>query len=273
MDAQNTSSKEKLHLFQQNLKNRLFGFLFRVPTQNLPSHIGNYFVLGIAYFAGAFHWAWFLNYGRVEYKYIDWQKFFDYYGVIQKALAEKTIPYFMPYFYKGTNQFLAIPETDLSPTIFLLKFLSVEDFFLTQIIVAYSMGFLGCLWLKKKYRWSLITFSVFFLLFNFNGHITSHLAVGHWIWISYFLFPFFMGWILSLAEGDVSAAHGTRLALILFGILLWGGVAYLCMVPVISRHLMLVPETVLETGGHRGGPGPGIFLLPDTASGHYFLGL
>jgi len=210
-------------LFQQNLKNRLFGFLFRVPTQNLPSHIGNYFVLGIAYFAGAFHWAWFLNYGRVEYKYIDWQKFFDYYGVIQKALAEKTIPYFMPYFYKGTNQFLAIPETDLSPTIFLLKFLSVEEFFLAQGLILYSLGYIGCLFLKKKYRWSLFAFLCFFLVFNFNGHIVAHLAFSHWPWISYFLFPFFILWVLTLVEGDRSLAHGVRLAGVLFAMLLLGG--------------------------------------------------
>ncbi len=206
-----------------NLKNLLFKFCFQSSEPNLKIKIGNYFVLGIAYFAGAFHWAWFLNYGRVEYKYIDWQKFFDYYGVIQKALAENTIPYFMPYFYKGTNQFLAIPETDLSPSIFLLKFLSVEEFFLAQCLILYSLGFVGCLWLKKKYRWSLFAFLSFFLVFNFNGHIVAHLAFSHWPWISYFLLPFFILWVLTLVEGDRSPAHGARLAGVLFGILLLGG--------------------------------------------------
>jgi len=208
---------------EENLKSLLFKFCLQSPAPNLKTKIGNYFVLGIAYFAGAFHWAWFIYFGNVRERFIDWQKFLDYYEVIQKALLETSIPYFMPHFYKGTNQFLALPETDLSPTIVLLSFLSVEDFFLTQCLVVYSLGFLGCLWLKKKYRWSLITFTVFFLIFNFNGHITSHLAVGHWPWISYFLFPYFIGWVLSLVEGNLSVSHGCNLAFVLFGILLLGG--------------------------------------------------
>jgi len=208
---------------KENLKSLLFKFCLQSPEPNLKTKIGNYFVLGIAYFAGAFHWAWFIYFGNVRERFIDWQMFYDFYEVTQQALIENSIPYFMPFIYKGTNQFLAIPATDMFPTVYLLKFLSIEDFFLTQIIVAYSVGFLGCLWLKKKYRWSLITFLVFFLLFNFNGHITSHLAVGHWIWISYFLFPFFMGWVLSLAEGDPLGSRPARLAFVLFGILLWGG--------------------------------------------------
>jgi len=217
------SLKEQLCLFQQRLKIGLFEFLFRPPSETLVSKAGNYLVLGVAYLAGVFHWARMINYGKVENRLIDWQMFYDFYQVTQNALIEKSIPYFMPYFYKGTDQFLAIPATDLFPTIYLLKFLSVEDFFLTQLIFAYSLGFLGCLWLKRKYRWSLVSFVAFFLLFNFNGHITSHLVIGHWSWISYFLLLFFVGWVLSLVEGDVSFFHGTRLTWVLFIMLLFGG--------------------------------------------------
>jgi hypothetical protein len=215
--------KQKIYLSLQNLKNGLFEFLFRPPSKKLASKTGGYLVLGMTYLVGVFHWGWLLNYGRLHYKYMDWQKFFDYYGIIQKALIENTIPYFMPYFYKGTNQFLALPETDLSPTIILLKFLSVEDFFLTQFLIVYSVGFIGCLWLRKTYQWSLFTFVFLFLVFNLNGHIVSHLAFGHWPWISYFLFPFFIGWVFKLVEGDVSPLHGTRLSWVLFAMLLLGG--------------------------------------------------
>jgi hypothetical protein len=159
----------------------------------------------------------------VSFKFLDWQMFYDFYRVTQEALIEKSIPYYMPYFYKGTNQFLAVPTTDLFPTVYLLKFLSIEDFFLTQLIFTYSLGFLGSLWLKAQYKWSVFTFLFFFLIFNFNGHIVAHLTFGHWIWISYFFLPFFIVWVLKLVEGDVSAAHGARLAWVLFGILLVGG--------------------------------------------------
>jgi hypothetical protein len=105
----------------------------------------------------------------------------------------------------------------------LLNYLSVEEFFLAQIIIIYSLGVLGCLWLKQRYQWSLFTFVFFFLLFNFNGHIVSHIAIGHWPWISYFLFSFFLVWVFRLVEGDLSVLHGTRLSWVLFGILLLGG--------------------------------------------------
>ena len=222
-NTQADSLKGKLYLSQLNLKNALFEFLFRPPSETSVSRIGNYFILGVIYLIGVFHWAWLINYGRVHVKYFDWQKFFDYYGVIKKALIESAIPYFMPYSYKGTNQFLAIPETDLSPTIFFLRFLSVEEFFLAQIIVVYSLGFLGCLWLKQRYRWSLFTFLFFFLPFNMNGHIVSHIAIGHWPWISCFLLSFFLVWVFKLVEGDLSVLHGARLSWVLFGILLLGG--------------------------------------------------
>lgn len=224
MSTQIDSLKEKLILSHQNLKNGLYEFLFRQPAPSYGSKSANYFVLGVAYLVGVFHWGWLLNYGRVQYKFMDWQKFFDYYGVIRKALAEGAIPYFMPYFHKGTNQFLAVPETDLSPTVLLLSFLSVEEFFFAQMIVVYSLGFIGCLWLKKRYQWSLFTFWFFFLIFNLNGHIVSHLAIGHWPWVSYFLFSFFIGWVLRLAEGEVSPWHGTQLAWVLFVIILLGGI-------------------------------------------------
>ncbi len=223
INTQTGSLREKFYLSQQNLKNGLFEFLFRPPSGTLVSKAGNYLVMGIAYLGGMFHWAWLINYGKVQYRYIDWQMFYDFYQVTQNALIEKSIPYFMPYTYKGTNQFLAIPATDLFPTIYLLKFLSVEDFFLTQLIFVYSLGFLSCLWLKRKYQWSSVSFVAFFLLFNFNGHITSHLAVGHWSWTAYFLLPFFVGWVLSLVEGDDLGSRPARLTFVLFGILLFGG--------------------------------------------------
>ena len=215
--------KEKWQLPVESFKNGLFKLLFRPASETLASKTGNYLVFGMTYLAGVFHWAWLINYGKVQYRYIDWQMFYDFYQVTQKALIENSIPYFMPYNYKGTDQFLSVPATDLFPTIYFLKFMSIEGFFLTQMIVAYSLGFLGCLWMKRKYQWSLTTFMIFFLIFNFNGHIASHLAVGHWSWIAYFVLPFFVGWVLSLVEGDVSSFHGAWLAWILFGMLLFGG--------------------------------------------------
>ena len=223
MNTPVNSIQEKLGSSRQNIKARLFAFLFHAPSGTLLSKIGNYLVLGIAYLVGMFCWAWLINFGNIQFKYMDWEMFFACYEIIQRALADNSIPYFMPYFFKGTNQFLAFPATDLFPTIFLLKFLSVDAFFLFQMIFVYSLGFLGCLWLKKTYRWSLFTFLFFALIFSFNGHVVSHIAIGHWPWISYFTLSFFLLWVFKLVEGDVSVAHGTRLSWIFFAMLLFGG--------------------------------------------------
>jgi hypothetical protein len=215
--------KEKWQSPVENFKSGLFEFLFRPASETLVFKAGNYLILGVAYLGGVFHWAWLINYGRVHVKYMDWEMFFNCYEVIQRALVENVIPYFMPFSFKGTNQFLAFPSTDLFPTIFLLKFFSVEEFFLFQIIFAYSLGFVGCLWLKKTYQWSLFTFLFFFLIFNFNGHVVSHIAIGHWPWISYFMLSFFAVWVFKLVEGDLSVLHGTRLSWVFFAMLLFGG--------------------------------------------------
>jgi hypothetical protein len=46
-----------------------------------------------------------------------------------------------------------------------------------------------------------LPFVLLFLLFNFNGYITSHIAVGHSMWNGYFLLPFFFILLFELMEG------------------------------------------------------------------------
>lgn len=46
------------------------------------------------------------------------------------------------------------------------------------------------------------TFSILFLLFNINGHISAHLSVGHATWTGYFLFSWLLPFILELFSGD-----------------------------------------------------------------------
>nr|MBI9047766.1 hypothetical protein [Anaerolineaceae bacterium] len=46
--------------------------------------------------------------------------------------------------------------------------------------------------------------TLLFFLFNFNGHILSHLSVGHITWGGYFLFPWLVLLILNLLDGDKS---------------------------------------------------------------------
>lgn len=71
-------------------------------------------------------------------------------------------------------------------------------------MLMYTIGFPGLLWLKRKFRLSDMTFAMLFMLFNFNGHILAHYAVGHATWGGYFLFPWFVIQVIRLLGGKRS---------------------------------------------------------------------
>jgi hypothetical protein len=68
-----------------------------------------------------------------------------------------------------------------------------------------------------------VTFLMFFLLFFFNGFTTAHFAVGHSIWVGYFLMPFFLYLALDLVErGNAGWGWTLGMTLLLLAILLQG---------------------------------------------------
>jgi hypothetical protein len=178
--------------------------------------------LVLLYLTGFAHWVFFFNAGRINFSTNDWPKEFMYYSVLREALQQHTIPYHVTQKFQDTDRFLAIPETNLSPQILLLPHMSTAMFILCNIILLYSLGFWGCLLLRRKYRLSLFSFCLLFLLFNFNGHITSHLAVGHSMWGGYFLLPFFFLFLLELAENHDRSRAPFKVALVLFALSLQG---------------------------------------------------
>ena len=125
-------------------------------------------------------------------------------------------------------KFLGNPRTVLSPQIVLLPLVGLGNFVLFNTWIMYSLGFVGCLLLRKRFQLSLLSFIFLFLLFNFNGHITAHLSVGHTMWLGYFLLPFFFLIILDLAQhqGPPRLRVSLPLSLILFGIVLQGSIHF-----------------------------------------------
>jgi hypothetical protein len=179
-------------------------------------------ILVILFAVGAFHWVWFLNYGDMSFKPHDWSKEFIYYSVLSRAISSGTMPYHIPVAFQGSNRFLALPEVNLSPQIFLLPLMSVGTFVVLNTVLLYSAGFVGSLLIKRRYNLSLVSFAVFFLLFNFNGHIVAHLGVGHSMWAGYFLLPFFLLFLLELIEGAPWRLGAIKIALVLFAMSLQG---------------------------------------------------
>jgi len=179
-------------------------------------------ILAILFAVGAFHWVWFFNYGDMSFKPHDWSKEFVYYSVLSRAISSGTMPYHIPLAFHGSNRFLALPEVNLSPQIFLLPLMSVGTFVVLNTVLLYSAGFVGSLLIKRRYRLSLASFAAFFLIFNFNGHIVAHLGVGHSMWAGYFLLPFFLLFLLELLEGAPWRLGAIKLAFVLFAMSLQG---------------------------------------------------
>jgi hypothetical protein len=155
---------------------------------------------------GILHWLIFYNFGRLSFKAHDWPKELSYYSVIQQSLTRHFIPYHVSRVFQKTDRFLALPEILLSPQILALPFMKPGAFAIFNTLFMYTLGFLGCLLLRRKFALSNLAFLPLYLLFNFNGYITAHLAVGHSMWNGYFLLPFFFLLIFGLKEGRRDAA-------------------------------------------------------------------
>ena len=76
--------------------------------------------------------------------------------------------------------------------------------------------------LKRSQCFSILTFAILFLLFNFNGNILAHLSVGHITWGGYFLFPWLALLVFELLDGKTGWSWTFKVAVLLFIMLLQG---------------------------------------------------
>ena len=119
----------------------------------------------------------------------------------------------------------------LSPQLLLLRWVSASQFPLIQLLLMYTVGFLGLLALQVKFKLSLLTFTILFALYNFNGHILAHLSVGHLTWTSNFWLSWFVWLIFNLLEGKSGWQWVAQLAGLFFVLLLEGGLSPGGLVP------------------------------------------
>ena len=189
--------------------------LFARPDRPV-ARIATSVALTLLFCLGIVHWIVFFNFGEMSFQYADWPKEYLYYSVLQQALNTGTIPYHVDQAIQNTHRFLALPEIVRSPQILLLRVMTVSDFVVANTLVVYAAGFWGCLMIRRRYALSLMSFSLLYLVFQFNGYITSHLATGHSMWNGYFLMPFYCYYVLRLCEpASPESADDRRLPLML----------------------------------------------------------
>ncbi|GAP14365.1 hypothetical protein LARV_02133 [Longilinea arvoryzae] len=212
--------------------NALFHY-YQVVVDSLTAHPSkryyrlNRIFLGLVFVAGLIFWGLFMNWGRGPITFHDWADITaPRLTLIRNAVSSLTLPLNastpMDMGATASTKVLAIPDLLLSPQIVFLPFMSVAQFSLFQVVLLYAAGFWGLLQLRRKLNWSLLTFGIVDVLFNFNGNITAGIAVGHLTWTGYFLFPWFAYLIFEAINQKPGWQWIFKMAVVLFAVLLQG---------------------------------------------------
>jgi hypothetical protein len=175
--------------------------LFKPPETRLANWIVS-ILLAVLFAGGILHWGYFLNWFNNPFQLGDWHVVDAPFLVfLTNAIRSGRLPLQgdSPLFDQG--RYLAYPNGSISPQILLLKFFDPATYVLINLWLFFTIGFIGLLLICRRYQLSLVSFTALFLLFNFNGHITAHYAVGHMEWVGYFLLPFFVLLVLHMVEG------------------------------------------------------------------------
>ena len=229
-----------------------FALLFQSNRSALSLWIESLWLAGL-YLGGGVIWSFFLNWGRLGFDLHDWTQEGPRYAFLRQALLENRFPLHIGTSLVSTERFLAIPDTIISPQILLLRFIEPGTFVWVNTLFLYSLGFLGLLLLRRKFNWSPITCTVVFALFSLNGHPMVHVAVGHSMWISYFLLPYFAYLVFNLLDGQNGWKWVTQMALLQFAFYLQGGfhfvnwsLMFLVLLGIFSiRHLEPILKALL----------------------------
>jgi hypothetical protein len=189
---------------------RLLNFLDRLGTVFFKGGQGklaawlNGLWLAALYLVGLLHWGYFFDWGKLPFDLHDWTQTGPYFNFLRQAALHNQLPLHIGSTLISTDRYIARPDTLLSPQAYLLRFMEPGPFMLVNTLILFTLGCVGLLLLRRRYQLAPTAFTALFLLFNFNGHITAHLAVGHSEWVGYFLLPFFVLLVLKLVEGEAA---------------------------------------------------------------------
>ncbi len=222
--------------------------LFIAPDIRQKSRVLFWLWVVLLFLAGVFIWGKFLNWWLSPFTYHDWADItIPRLTFLQDAVYQGVLPlHILDPFTLGnvTDRYLTIPDAFLSPQIVLLRWLAIGQFIWVNFLLLYTVGCLGLLWISLKKNLSLAALTFLFLLFNFNGHITAHISVGHYTWTAYFLYPWLIGLIFVLMEGSGGWPWVLKVSALLFVMLLQGGYHQFIyalfllalLIPVLPRH-------------------------------------
>ena len=208
-----------------NTLSRLLRALFSTEEEKAFSWLPIVWI-GALFLAGIILWGIFFNWGNVPIDYMDWA---EVWGARMQAwrdaLLHNTLPFHLDdvaAVRNGTDRYFATADMVSTPQLILLRWLEVGLYSLVNNLIMYAIATWFLLKIRKRYQLSLFAFAMMFLLFQFNGHIVTHLSVGHLNWGGYYLFPAFVLFLLELIEEKQGWPWVAKMALVLFLILMQG---------------------------------------------------
>ncbi len=200
-------------------------------------------VAGLMWLAGGAVWGFVLSWGRIGFDVHDWTQEGPRLDFLRRAILEGRLPLYIGTPLASTTRFLSIPDTLISPQVLLLRWLEPGPFVLANTLLLYTLGVLGLMLLGRRLNWSPFTFAVVFLLVMLNGHPVAQIAVGHSMWASAFLLPFFVLLLIELADGAAGWGWVAKMSLLQFGLYLQGGFHFVnwCLMFLIAWGLARQP--------------------------------
>src|SRR5664279_4215073 len=124
--------------------------------------------LAVLFLGGAFLWGHFLNWDRGPFTYHDWVGVTaPRVNLLRNAIETGQLPLYSvtPTTIGNdvTDHILAIPDLLISPQVLLLPWLTNGQFYVLQVLLMFSLGFLGLLYFWKAHPFSVLTFTAVFL--------------------------------------------------------------------------------------------------------------
>jgi len=260
---------------------------FFEPNGRLDDRRRRYWKYSIAalYVIGLIHWSFFFDLGQLKFNVHDWGLTAHYLLGLEQAVTTGQLPLHVtpetP--FHQTERFLTNPDLPVSPQVVLIPLLGLGRFVWLNTLLLYSLGFVGLYLLAKKLELSSFSFAMLFALFSFNGHVTSHLGVGHIVWLGYLLMPFVVLLIFVVAERGPDRRWPVLMALALFAILLQGAFHFviwsaLLLVllaltqPSLRRSAIVAVILTIALGAFRFVPAAFEFPSPEFLAGFQSVG-
>jgi hypothetical protein len=158
----------------------------------------------IFYLAGILIWGILFNWLRTPLSFHDWGEIsFPRFELVREAITNQMIPLHVNCercLHRVTDRFFVLPDVVTTPQMLFLPLVKVGLFVFIDLLLHYTVATLGLLYIRYRFKLSLIAYLFLFFLFNFNGYIQAHYVVGHITWSGYFLFPWFFILVFHLVE-------------------------------------------------------------------------